>query len=307
MIPKGAAFPFFPSLYPRVPPCPGTGRIIPIPEGSALPSLLRVPARTSDSSSVLELSPLQAGRLPGRIPGSRASPCGDSAGVTVKVIPRAVSPAGQPPRSLLRPSRWKISFPGICQRWEFSEKPNRGCPCRRNPGWDFPTRIPPGCRSHPGASSTFQRAGESQFPGIFHACGDSRERLLPALSPAATSDPSPSHREQHPAGKAPAWGVQGHQDALSQDNGMGNLNWDKFKPAQHFQKLSFLPFPAQQGGNAELPQGISSLYPCIPIPGTHLVPQNPWIFLPLFPYSSASAAVFPCWDPRETRKVVLNP
>lgn len=102
MIPKGAAFPFFPSLYPRVPPCPGTGRIIPIPEGSALPSLLRVPARTSDSSSVLELSPLQAGRLPGRIPGSRASPCGDSAGVTVKVIPRAVSPAGQTP--LIPPS-----------------------------------------------------------------------------------------------------------------------------------------------------------------------------------------------------------
>lgn len=53
MIPKGAAFPFFPSLYPKVPPCPGTGRITPIPEGSALPSLLRVPARTSDSSSVL--------------------------------------------------------------------------------------------------------------------------------------------------------------------------------------------------------------------------------------------------------------
>lgn len=70
---QGNGFSLFLSLYPMVPFWPGTGgrRMFLIPKGTALPSLpLGVPARTSDSCRVPELSLLQAGRLPGRIPGS---------------------------------------------------------------------------------------------------------------------------------------------------------------------------------------------------------------------------------------------
>lgn len=239
---QGSSFSLFPSLHPKVSPCPGTGRrcrrMFPIPKGTPLPSLaLRVPARTSDSCRVPELSLLQAGRLPGRIPGSRGSAGGDSAGITVKVIPRAASPSGQAPLmeaagtepSFILP-HGKAAFPGFANAGN-SARSHRFFSPAEGPRWDFPTRMrcldpsQPRSQSHPGASGTFQRAGKAQFPESFRSCGDSRKRLLPAL------DPSPSRREKLRPGVPRV------------DNGIGNCSWDKLKPAQHSQTPSFLLFP----------------------------------------------------------------
>lgn len=153
-------------LYiPKVPSCPGTRsrRMLVIPKGTALPCLLlRVPACTSDSCSVLELSLLQAGRLPGRIPGSRASPGCDSAGITVKVIPRAAPLAGQIPLMEATAPTPPSPFPMERQLSQdlpvLGEVEELGLSLQRVPGGIFPPGcgawIPPGCASIPVPSQT---------------------------------------------------------------------------------------------------------------------------------------------------------
>lgn len=134
-----------------------------IPKGTALPCLLlRVPARTSDSCSVLELSLLQAGRLPGRIPGSRASPGCDSAGITVKVIPRAAPLAGQIPlmeaTAPIPPSPFPMERQLSRDLPVLEEVEESGLSLQRVPGGIFPPGcgawIPPGHASIPVPSQT---------------------------------------------------------------------------------------------------------------------------------------------------------
>lgn len=267
--------------------------MFPIPKGTALPSLpLHVPARTSDSCGVLELSPLQAGRFPGRIPGSRGNAGGDSAGIPVQVIPGAVSHAGQTPlmeaggtEPSFTPPHGKAAFPGIQQ--EIS-----GFSLQRVPGGIFPPGcgawIPPGHAPNPIPEPAAHSKGleKAQFPESFHACGDSRKRLLPAL------DPSPSRREKLCPG------------VLRAENGIGKFNWDKLKPAQRSQPLSFLLFPRNLLGRVGM---LCSHGGLIPLSRSCNSPRpSESLDFPSLPIPQLLLQL-PCRDPRQTQKVRLDP